>query len=104
MSKKIYRLSIVLLLSASAGAAHAGVFKCTRADGKTAFQDQPCAANESSKVINVPSSSQRESTDPLMAAPSPPRSVVDQVVSLVLQALPEAACCAYRPVRHSAAS
>lgn len=68
MSKKIYRLSIALLLSASAGAAHAGVFKCTRADGKTAFQDQPCAANESSKVINIPSAAQRESSDPLMAA------------------------------------
>lgn len=68
MSQPLFRLSAVLLFSASLGAAHAGVFKCTRADGKTAFQDQPCAANESSKVINVPSSSQRESSDPLMAA------------------------------------
>lgn len=68
--KPIIPCAAVLLAALVAAPASAGVFKCTRPDGKVAFQDTPCAANETSKTIATPSfqSGARESADPLMAA------------------------------------
>lgn len=68
MTKRLgVRLLLSVCLLGCTSAAVAGIYKCTRADGKVAFQDQPCAANETSKTIATPAA-QQDSSDPLMAA------------------------------------
>lgn len=62
-----FRLLLSICLLGCTSAAVAGIYKCTRADGKVAFQDQPCAANETSRTIAT-QAAQQDSSDPLMAA------------------------------------
>jgi len=51
MVRTVSFLAIALL----AGAAHAEVFRCTSSSGSVSYQEMPCGADETLRVVNVPS-------------------------------------------------
>jgi hypothetical protein len=60
------RLAIACALCAAASIAHAQVYKCTDAAGKTIYADTPCASG--SKPLQLPDPGKGGSTDPHVCA------------------------------------
>ncbi len=59
-----HSLAAIFLLLPSLGFAQ--YYKCVQADGKTAFQDTPCAATATTKII--PTQESKDHSDPIKAA------------------------------------
>jgi len=72
MPTRPFRLAVTLALLCAGSAQARQVYKCTSADGSTAFQDAPCAASANESVLKI---GDREpalaSEAPLAASPAP---------------------------------
>ena len=55
--KLIQTLAFAAVFAAITTTAKSEVYKCTGADGKTAFSDQPCASGQKAAVIKPQTSS-----------------------------------------------
>ncbi|HET6553883.1 MAG TPA: DUF4124 domain-containing protein [Dyella sp.] len=67
------RLGTLLLLAGLAGPALAGTaYQCTGADGRTSFQDKPCAPGQRQQTLQL------DDSQPAMPAPAPAPSPLPQ--------------------------
>ena len=64
------RCALVMCMFCLSSAVQAQMFKCTGPDGKTAYQDRPCASEkDKEKAIATPlSKTQRNESDPVLAS------------------------------------
>jgi len=66
VGSSVGKLGAALALCALAAAAHAAVYKCTDAAGKTTYADVPC--DSGAKPLALPDSTKGRNTDPHMCA------------------------------------